>query len=128
MVKAKASIPLIWPNLTVSISSKGMYLPVVSVTLMSGLKLLSIPDKILSNPLKTDKIRIKAAVPIAIPTIEIHVMIWMALVDFLPNKYRNAILRYKFMMQKYKFLVVEGIQRDNDYINLVKVILKSYFE
>ena len=52
----------------------------------SGLKALKIFESNDSNPLNTDKIRIKAAVQRQIPNTEIPDMILIALVDFLPNK------------------------------------------
>ena len=65
---------------------------------MSGLKE---PYKLFiksSNPLKTDKIKIIAAVPTAIPPTAMPEMILIAFVDFLANKYRRANFKGKFML------------------------------
>ena len=82
------------------ILSLGMYLPSTRVTLISGLKVLSIPESRLSKPLNTDNINIRAAVPMDIPMTDIHVMILMALVVFLPKRYLEAIERINFMGAK----------------------------
>jgi hypothetical protein len=44
-----------------------------------------------SNPLKTDKTMIKAMVPTVMQATEIHDMIFIALCDFLANRYRLAM-------------------------------------
>jgi hypothetical protein len=44
-----------------------------------------------SNPLKTDKIIIKAALPTKTPNTEIAEMMLMAFVDFLAKRYLRAI-------------------------------------
>jgi len=59
---------------------------------MSGLKGLNMIANKSSKPLNTLKIKIKAAVPIDIPKIEIPVIIFIELVDFFPNKYLLAML------------------------------------
>ena len=50
-----------------------------------------------SKPLNTDNMIINAAVPTVIPNTEIAEMILIALVDFLPNRYRLAILKERFI-------------------------------
>jgi hypothetical protein len=48
-----------------------------------------------SKPLNTDNTHTKAMVPIATPDAEMPDMIFMALCDFLENKYLRAILNEK---------------------------------
>ena len=70
--------------------------------MISGLKFDNMPVNKDSNPLNTDNIRINAAVPIARPTTEIHVMILMTLVDFLLIKYLYAMDELIFMDTKVR--------------------------
>ena len=70
--------------------------PSAAVTLMSGSKVLKIALTIVSRPLKTERIMIRAIVPTATPETDTAEMIFIAFRDFFAKRYLFAMYNESF--------------------------------
>ncbi len=66
-------------------------LPSAAVILMSGSKVLKMELTILSRPLKTDSMMMRAIVPTATPATDTAEIMFIAFLDFFAKRYLFAI-------------------------------------
>ena len=71
-------------------------LPSAAVILISGSNVLKIELTILSSPLNTERIIIRAIVPTATPATETAEIIFIAFLDFFANRYLFAMYNESF--------------------------------
>jgi len=82
--------------------STGKDFPSVSLISRSGLKELKHPEIKFSIPLKTERMRMRAAVLIIIPTVDMMDIMLMILCFFFENKYLQAIKKAVLLLVLFK--------------------------